>query len=874
MSEHISHENKDSYVYINSTGPLKPTIPQSDGTEELDTFPEYEEDYSPPVPAPEVYQCQYCSLMFLSRTYLKDHIEFDHSQFQVFKCYKCDLALASHELLSAHIAASHYSEPSTLDTTWVTPEFLVSNLHSENSVQFRNHIGEQHENSQYFACYLCNLFFFSLGDFETHTKQYHHDLPYFCYMYQCELCCVSFPLQKDLMKHLEAEHSLQNFPQGMDGLNQEMFESDPPSLTNTVDVLSTSLESPSDDCLIPQVDGINQELFEFSDLPPDNTVRKASYSLNQAKQMSKIRDDAALDDFQVTVNNNDQNVTIKCSSGFYIQVAKASFVTMKKHSVFSAADVAITVDEVTVTTDQKGLEATMLMHFSFMDEKVALGGVAVHLHHSTRTIQLQGSSVMPDSSRAALWFLNNVSLKKFKDIAKSKKFEIKNFNKAARNVLQTATTAFPDANTNTCHACTLIFNTKSKPSQCNSCSKFFHKMCIRDHGKFCRKHPPVQSTLASIVPASASIALASSSVSSVELCSTPLGGSSLTDSTPAFTISASRQHLQSSQPPAAVTESFSTFPSSSRVRTAVTFVSASIASSGAACPMPSSSISQQCSRSTSRTSTVTTTNIGLPRTMLPIGNDVASKTSKTNAKKKQKSIPTTADEHTVETLERELGAAQARIAMLDAELNDKKNECTALYKRIKILEEKENAVILDKYFPHANTNSNEKFSSAPTNAATSANRPQSGSSCGAQSSSIAPHDCPAFHVCPPSSCHFLSLCQPRSHCQPKQAVQNDSCNHSTKVFETRLESSINQIEILQTEMTEIRKLLTEPTHHPEVNRGKSPMDDYTPDASTNVSNANHDASTASVEEFIDDPTFNPVPSSSKDLNCQDQTIQL
>ena len=68
MSEHISHENKDSYVYINSIRPLKSTIPQSDDTEELDTFPEYEEDYSPPVPAPEVYQCQYCSLMFLSRT--------------------------------------------------------------------------------------------------------------------------------------------------------------------------------------------------------------------------------------------------------------------------------------------------------------------------------------------------------------------------------------------------------------------------------------------------------------------------------------------------------------------------------------------------------------------------------------------------------------------------------------------------------------------------------------------------------------------------------------------------------------------------------------------------------------------------------------
>ena len=121
------------------------------------------------------------------------------------------------------------------------------------------------------------------------------------------------------MKHLEAEHSLQNFPQDIDGLNQELFDSDPPSLINTEDVLITSLESPSDDCPIPQVDGINQELFEFSDLPPNNTVRKASYSLNQAKQMSKIRDDAALDDFQVTVNNN-----FVCNHKMFIRILYSS----------------------------------------------------------------------------------------------------------------------------------------------------------------------------------------------------------------------------------------------------------------------------------------------------------------------------------------------------------------------------------------------------------------------------------------------------------------------------------------------------------------------------------------------------------------------
>ena len=171
---------------------------------------------------------------------------------------------------------------------------------------------------------------------------------------------------------------------------------------------------------IPQVDGPNQELYEFSDLPSACSSRSASYSLNQEKQTRKIIEDASLNDYEVTVNNADQNVTIKCSSGFYIQVAKASFVTLEKPTVLSSTNVTITVDDVIKIKDMNGLEATKLIHFSFLNEQVSLGGVAVHLHHSTRTIQIQGSQIMPDSTRAALWFLNNVTIVRFKDIAKTK----------------------------------------------------------------------------------------------------------------------------------------------------------------------------------------------------------------------------------------------------------------------------------------------------------------------------------------------------------------------------------------------------------------------------------------------------------------------
>ena len=64
------------------------------------------------------------------------------------------------------------------------------------------------------------------------------------------------------------------------------------------------------------------------------------------------------------MNNNDQNATIKCSSGFYTQVAKACFVTLEKHSVLTKAKVVTTVNDIIKTFDTKGLEATRLLHFS------------------------------------------------------------------------------------------------------------------------------------------------------------------------------------------------------------------------------------------------------------------------------------------------------------------------------------------------------------------------------------------------------------------------------------------------------------------------------------------------------------------------------
>ena len=65
---------------------------------------------------------------------------------------------------------------------------------------------------------------------------------------------------------------------------------------------------------IPQLDGPDQELYVFPDPPSysENKVRTATYAFNKNKQMREIKKDAKIADFEVNVNNNDENCTIKC----------------------------------------------------------------------------------------------------------------------------------------------------------------------------------------------------------------------------------------------------------------------------------------------------------------------------------------------------------------------------------------------------------------------------------------------------------------------------------------------------------------------------------------------------------------------------------
>lgn len=99
------------------------------------------------------------------------------------------------------------------------------------------------------------------------------------------------------------------------------------------------------------------------------------------------------------------------------------------HSVINCADVAIMVTEITPAKDQSGYEAYRKLRFVLMDHVNDLGVVVVHLYHSSRTVQIQGSALMPNNTKVAVWFAK-MTVQRFRDEANNKQFHIKELNDA------------------------------------------------------------------------------------------------------------------------------------------------------------------------------------------------------------------------------------------------------------------------------------------------------------------------------------------------------------------------------------------------------------------------------------------------------------
>ena len=238
-----------------------------------------------------------------------------------------------------------------------------------------------------------------------------------------------------------------------------------------------------------------------------SATKTASFTLIKEKQTNSIGADTNLSDFNITINDNDKNVNIQCSTAFYDAVAKPVMSGLSKDSSLNLNNISVNCTHIDYNRDTRGHEYNRVLHISLGgDGQFNIGKVTIHLHHTKRLLQLQGSATMPDGTRAPVWFVNTFIKERFTRAAKLKHRDISYLNDAIRKAVASQNVV-DDANNN-CSHCTRQFSANAKPTMCKACAKFFHKYnCHPVHTAKCKSG---DSSLASLATASPEVSPGSS----------------------------------------------------------------------------------------------------------------------------------------------------------------------------------------------------------------------------------------------------------------------------------------------------------------------------------------------------------------------------
>ena len=147
------------------------------------------------------------------------------------------------------------------------------------------------------------------------------------------------------------------------------------------------------------------------------SIRLAPYKLNQKKQVNKLRQDALLSDFDISVSPTEQSVSFLCSTGFYSLVAIPAFSHINVGFRHQVLNITLYCYDITGKIDDVGASVNAVIFFRLSSsDKSSIGGVTVHLHHTVRKVQVQGSSMVNGRTRASVWFVENFLLEKFNSV--------------------------------------------------------------------------------------------------------------------------------------------------------------------------------------------------------------------------------------------------------------------------------------------------------------------------------------------------------------------------------------------------------------------------------------------------------------------------
>ena len=566
-----------------------------------------------------------------------------------------------------------------------------------------NHL-KHHHATHTFACKYCDGTFSSQSSLEHHLALKHRDLTLSSnnttrspLSHTCSHCGKRFQTQEMLKSHTNKDHAASNSPcEDCDNTFQSSSSTKDPIADNDY---PTHINS------IAQYDGIDDSVVDGAlSLPSSSSnvdvlTRVANFELNEKRQTSGIYRDAHLEDFKIISKDHNKSISIECNSGFYAQVAKPTLCSLSQDNIPPVLGITIFCENVTTNLDKKGYEFNRTMFFKLDGVKK----VTVHVHHSTRLVQVQGGSIMSDKTSAASWFVKNVLHGKFQLLARAKSYDISKFNQELSSFQSSMGLSTGDSSKILCGFCDKTFDSRSVPTYCFQCTKSFHKTnCFKSHK--CSRLPVRSVLTVSSVPAphTRSVTPCRTSVSNVTTTQQPdtsqtVPTRSLPSFHPAITTTVSSSSNMSSprsSSPSATNSGPNIVPSTEIARLTTE------AEQNPVMPGRVSSLDPNAS-------------FFLPQSL---SNYQQPSINTRPTKQKSKDQDFSSEKARIESLKIELSYARTKIVDLENKVKDGQESLKIYSHKVRILEENRAAFLNGKYFTNAsqpdNTSSSGAFSSS------------------------------------------------------------------------------------------------------------------------------------------------------------------
>ena len=286
-------------------------------------------------------------------------------------------------------------------------------------------------------------------------------------------------------------------------------------ITSNTGVNQSHHQPRHEDPCIPQLDGVDDLLPMMTDptllpgLPVNNQatqpwqqgVRQASYNLQKKRQLSNLSEDSTISDFEINISPVAHNVTIKCNTGFYNLVVLPALSNITEHFEQQVDGVTINCNEVTKHVDKSNSHINVKIVFPLTYHGgTSAGAVTVHLHHTTRRVQCQGSSLVHGVTRAPVWFVDNFVKVIFNFYANSKSLDISKFNAAVRECISRVQSR--NVSNSGCKACNMQFDGRASPVECNECNHKYHRKCLQSRLHVCKttQHKAASAIITTVPP--------------------------------------------------------------------------------------------------------------------------------------------------------------------------------------------------------------------------------------------------------------------------------------------------------------------------------------------------------------------------------------